>query len=117
MWKLVLCFLSAAFVVTASAGADAQSFNVTGGYICQGNCALPGRCARAYVDGWWPINTHVSFYNEAGVWSDGLYVRPNWVAATTWGLRGLVYPNQIVWYRPPMRHPYARWIRNPGCLF
>ena len=106
MWKLVMFLLAAAFVSIGSAEVRAQAVNVTGGYTCQGNCALPGRCARAYVDGWW----------TAGIWSDGMYVGPN-VAATTWGLRGLVYPNRIVWFRPPIRHPYAVWTRNPGCLF
>ena len=117
MWKLVMFLLAAAFVSIGSAEVRAQAVNVTGGYVCQGNCALPGRCARAYVDGWWAVNTHVSFYDTAGVWSDGMYVGPNWVAATTWGLRGLVYPNRIVWFRPPIRRPYAVWTRNPGCLF
>ena len=93
MWKLVMFLLAAAFVSIGSAEVRAQAVNVTGGYTC-----------------------HVSFYDTAGIWSDGMYVGPN-VAATTWGLRGLVYPNRIVWFRPPIRRPYAVWTRNPGCLF
>ena len=77
MWKLVMFLLAAAFVSIGSAEVRAQAVNVTGGYTCQGNCALPGRCARAYVDGWWTVNTHVSFYDTAGIWSDGMYVGPN----------------------------------------
>jgi hypothetical protein len=117
MWKLALFLLTAAFVSAAGVEARAQVVNATGGYVCQGNCALPGRCARAYVDGWWPANTHVSFYNEAGVWSDGMYVGPRSVVATTWGMRGFVTPTQIVWFRPPLRRPYARWIRTAACPF
>ncbi|MGB8547050.1 MAG: hypothetical protein WCD82_02530, partial [Xanthobacteraceae bacterium] len=67
MWKLVMFLLAAAFVSIGSAEVRAQEVNVTGGYTCQGNCALPGRCARAYVDGWWTVNTHVSFYDTAGI--------------------------------------------------
>ena len=118
MRKLVLSVLAVACAVFASAAeVRAQAINVTGGYICQGACAAPGRCARAYADGAWLVNRHVSFYNDVGAWSDGLYTGPNTVAATTWGLRGVAYPNQIVWFRPPLRRPYARWVRYPGCLF
>ena len=117
MWKLVMFLLAAAFVSIGSAEVRAQSVNVTGGYVCRGNCAVPNSCARAYVDGLWPVNTHVSFYDTAGVWSDGLYTGPNRVAATTWGLRGIAWRDRIVWFRPPLRRPYAVWTRNPGCLF
>ena len=110
-------FACGSFRVDRKRRSSCPSRYVTGGYVCTGNCALPGRCARAYVDGWWNVNTHVSFYDTAGVWSDGMYVGPNWVAATTWGLRGAVTPNRIVWFRPPLRRPYAVWTRNPGCLF
>ena len=31
--------------------------------------------------------------------------------------RGVAFPNQIVWFRPGLRRPVARWIRNPACPF
>jgi hypothetical protein len=118
MRKFAFGFLAAACALIASPVVHAQAINVTGGYNCQGLCAAPpGSCARAYADGLWPVNRHVSFYNDAGIWSDGLYTGPNTVAATTWGLRGVAFPNQIVWFRPGLRRPVARWIRNPACPF
>ena len=33
----------------------------SGGYVCEGNCANPGQCARAYVDGWFPGSSHNRF--------------------------------------------------------
>ena len=118
MRKFVLGLMAGAGALVASAAANAQAVNVTGGYTCQGPaCAAPGMCARAYADGLWPVHRHVSFYNDAGVWSDGLYIGPTTVAATTWGLRGVAFPNQIVWFRPGLRRPIARWVRNPACPF
>src|SRR5262245_7450160 len=104
-------------IVQAQAQVAAPGINVTGGYVCQGNCAAPGRCARAYFDGWWAGRPHISFYNELGVFSEGTYTAPNRVVAITWRLGGVVYPNQIVWYRPGSPRPYARWIRSAACWF
>jgi hypothetical protein len=91
--------------------------HVTGGYICQGNCAAPGQCSRAYVDGFWPGRNHIAFYNNVGPASEGAYVSATRVVATGWGLGGVVYPDRIVWYQPGVRRPYAVWIRNPACRY
>ena len=47
MRKFVLGLMTAACALFASAGANAQAVNVTGGYTCQGPaCAAPGTFTR-----------------------------------------------------------------------
>jgi hypothetical protein len=116
VFRLAMLSLVPALMLVGSVEASAQ-VNVTGGYVCQGNCAAPGRCARAYVDSWWPAKNHISFYNDVGSPAEGAYATPTRVAVPAWGLVGEVFPNQIVWHRPGVHRVYALWIRNPGCLF
>jgi uncharacterized membrane protein len=116
VFRHAMLALVAALLLVGSVDAHAQ-VNVTGGYICQGNCAAPGQCSRAYVDGFWPGRNHIAFYNNVGPASEGAYVSATRVVATGWGLGGVVYPDRIVWYRPGVRRPYAVWIRNPACPY
>ena len=116
MFGRAMIALAPALLLVGGVDARAQ-VNVTGGYICQGNCATPGECSRAYVDGFWPGRNHIAFYNNVGPASEGAYVSATRVVATAWGLGGVVYPDRIVWYRPGVRRPYAVWIRNPACPY
>ena len=116
MFGRAMLALVPALLLVGSVDARAQ-VNVTGGYICQGNCAAPGQCSRAYVDGFWPGRNHIAFYNNVGPASEGAYVSATRVVATAWGSGGVVYPDRIVWYRPGVRRPYAVWIRNPACPY
>lgn len=116
MFKLAMLSLVPALMLVGGVEAQAQ-VNVTGGYVCQGNCVAPGRCARAYADTLWMGRNHISFYNEAGSYSDGGYATPTKVTAATWGLLGQVYPGRIVWYRVGSPRVYAQWIRSPACWY
>ena len=70
MFGRAILALVPALLLVGSVDARAQA-NVTGGYICQGNCAAPGQCSRAYVDGFWPGRNHIAFYNNVGPASEG----------------------------------------------
>jgi hypothetical protein len=116
VFKRALLALVPALLLVWSVDVRAQ-VNATGGYSCLGNCAAPGQCSRAYVDGFWPGRNHVSFYNNVGPAAEGSYVSATRVVAPDWGVGGIVYPDKIVWYRPGVRRPYAVWVRNPACLY
>src|ERR1700751_5519544 len=47
MLKLAMLSMVAAMTLVGSVEAQAQA-NITGGYVCEGNCTNPGQCARAY---------------------------------------------------------------------
>src|SRR5690242_15087422 len=108
VFKRALLSLVPVLMLLGGGQANAQ-VNVTGGYVCLGHCAQPGMCARAYVDGWAGRN-HISLYNDVGSPAEGAYATPTRIVAPAWGMTGVVYPNQIVWYRPGSRFPYARWV-------
>src|SRR5262245_10357689 len=116
VFRVAMLSMVSALMLVGSVDARAQ-VNVTGGYICQGNCAAPVQCSLSYVDGCWPGRNHISFYNNVGPAAEGSYVSATRVVAPAWGLGGVVYPGRIVWFRPGVRRPYAQWIRSPSCLF
>jgi hypothetical protein len=116
MLRFAMLSMVAALTLAGSVEAQAQA-NITGGYVCEGNCANPGQCARAYVDGWFPGSNHISFYNDAGFPAEGTYATANSVIAPTWGLAGEVYPDQIIWRRLGSGPALARWVRSPACPF
>ncbi len=112
----MLSMVVSALTLVGSVQAQAQ-LNITGGYVCEGNCANPGQCARAYVDGWFRGSNHISLYSDAGSAAEGTYAAPTRVTAPAWGLAGEVYPDQIIWHRLGARQVYARWIKSPTCWY
>lgn len=112
----MLSMAVSALTLVGSVEAQAQ-LNITGGYVCEGNCVNPGQCARAYVDGWFPGSNHISLYSDAGFAAEGAYAAPTRVTAPAWGLAGEVYPDQIIWHRAGARQVYARWIKSPACWY
>jgi hypothetical protein len=116
MLRPAVLSIAAAMMLVGSVEAQAQA-NITGGYVCEGNCLNPGRCARAYVDGWFPGSNHISFYSDVGSAAEGMYATANSVIAPAWGLAGEVYPDQIIWHRLGSGPALARWVRSPSCPY
>ena len=116
MIRLVMLSMVSALTFVGSVEAQAQ-VNITGGYVCEGNCANPKQCARAYVDGWFPGSNHISFYSDTGMAAEGTYAAGTLVMAPAWGLAREVYPDQIIWHRLGAPRVYARWVKSPACWY
>jgi hypothetical protein len=116
MVRFALLSAVTALTVVAASGAQAQ-VNITGGYVCEGNCANPGQCARAYVDGWFPGSNHISLYSDAGTAAEGRYAAATLVMAPAWGLAGEIYPDQIIWRPLDSPRVIARWVKTPACWY